>query len=92
MLKVQVDSARVDIDAKFTREGSLLDYTIEAGCAGIEVHVEVDSPDDPERVAGLLRNAEAGCYVMKTFRNPTPVTTTYELNGQPIEAKAPATT
>ena len=69
-----MDSARVDIDAKFTREDSLLDYTIEAGCAGIEVHVEVDSPDDPERVAGLLRNAEAGCYVMKTFRDPTPVT------------------
>jgi hypothetical protein len=37
----------------------------------------------------MLRNAEAGCYVMQTFRNPTPVTTTYQLNGAPIEAVAP---
>jgi len=89
MMKVQIDGARVDVDAKFGRSGSLLDYTIEASCAGVEVHLQVDSPDNPMKVAGMLRNAEAGCYVMQTFRNPTPVTTTYQLNGAAIEAVAP---
>ena len=74
---------------RFTRDGSLLDFTVEGGCAGVDLHCEVDSPEAPEKIAGLLRNAEAGCYVMQTFRNPTPVTATYELNGEPIEAKAP---
>jgi hypothetical protein len=37
----------------------------------------------------LLRNAEAGCYVMQALANPTPVTATFELNGVPIEALAP---
>ncbi len=88
-MKIQIDNARVGVTARFTRSGSLLDFTVEGGCAGIDVHCEVDSPEDRETIAGLLRNAEAGCYVMQTFRNPTPVTTTFELNGTAIEAVAP---
>ena len=89
-MKVHIDNARVGVTARFTRAGSLLDFTVEGGCAGVDVHCEVDSPEAPERIAGLLRNAEAGCYVMQTLRNPTPVTATFALNGTPIEAKAPA--
>lgn len=90
MMKVQVDNVRVDVVARFTSAGSLLDFTVEGGCAGVDVHCEIDSPEDREKVAGLLRNAEAGCYVMQTFRNPTPVTSTFALNGDAIEAVAPA--
>jgi len=89
MMKVGVDNVRVDVTASFTHTGSILDFTVEGGCAGVDVHCEVDSSEDREKIAGLLRNAEAGCYVMQTFRNPTPVTTTFELNGAAIEAVAP---
>jgi len=34
-----------------------------------------------ERVAALMRNAEAGCYIMQTILNPTPVTREFKLNG-----------
>ncbi len=88
-MKIQIDNARVNVNVRFTRAGSLLDFTVEGGCAGVDVHCEVDSPEDREKIAGLLRNAEAGCYVMQTFRNPTPVTATFELNGTAIEAVAP---
>ena len=89
-MKIKVDSAKVDVTAKFSRSGAVLDYTVEAGCAGVDLHLEVRSGEPRERIAGLLRNAEAGCYVMQALANPTPVTTTYVLNGEPIEAAAPA--
>ena len=83
-MKIQVDAARVRITMNFTREGSILAGTVEAGCEGVDVHLEVDSPEEPERVAKLLRNAEHGCYVMQSLRNPVPVSATFELNGQPL--------
>ena len=91
-MKIGVDSARVDVTAQFTRSGAILDHTIEAGCAGVQLHLHVESTEPRERISGLLRNAEAGCYVMQALANPTPVVATYELNGEPIEAMAPSRT
>ena len=90
-MKVTVDAARVDVTAQFSRSGAILDHTVEAGCAGVRLHLAVESKEPRERIAGLLRNAEAGCYVMQALANPTPVSATYELNGAPIEAVAPPT-
>ena len=89
MMKIEVESARVDVSARFSRDGSLLQHTVFAGCVGVDVHLQVNSPEEPHRVSALLRNAEAGCYVMQALANPTPVTATYELNGVGIEAVAP---
>ena len=88
-MKITVDGARVDVTARFGRGGSLLDHTVYGTCEGVDVHLQVDSTETPERISGLLRNAEAGCYVMQALANPTPVTATFELNGVAIEAVAP---
>jgi hypothetical protein len=90
MMKIKVDSARVDVSARFSRGGALLNHSVFANCVGVDVQLYVDSLETPERVSGLLRNAEAGCYVMQALANPTPVTATFELNGVPIEALAPS--
>jgi hypothetical protein len=89
MMKITVDGARVDVNARFGRGGSLLDHSVYGTCEGVDVHLEVDSEEPPERISGLLRNAEAGCYVMQALANPTPVTATFEHNGVAIEAVAP---
>ena len=80
-MKVEITSARVHVKADFTREGSVLAQTIQAGSDGIETRLEVESPEDPARVAGVVRNAENGCYVMQSLANPTPVATSVALNG-----------
>jgi hypothetical protein len=46
-------------------------------CAG-------DSPDPPERVAKVVRNAERGCFVLQALQNPVPVTGRTLLNGSPL--------
>lgn len=66
-----------------------MDHSVYGTCEGVDVHLEVDSEESPERISGLLRNAEAGCYVMQALANPTPVTATFEHNGVAIEAVAP---
>ena len=43
----------------FESEGSVLAGTISSRCLGMEVAVELESADDPLRVAELLRRAEA---------------------------------
>ena len=83
-MKVSIDAARVDITCRFARQGSVLAGTVEARGEGVDVKVHIDSTAAPERVAALVRNAEAGCYVIQTIRHPTPTMTTLEVNGQPV--------
>ncbi len=87
-MKVDITSAKVHVTAKFTREGSVLAQTIRAGSAGIETRLEVESPDGPAKVAGVVRNAENGCYVMQSLANPTPVETSVALNGAELDLAA----
>ena len=87
-MKVEITSARVHVTAKFTREGSVLAQTIQAGSEGIATRLEVESPEEPAKVAGVLRNAENGCYVMQSLANPTPVETSVALNGADLDLGA----
>ena len=87
-MKVDITSAKVHVSVRFTREGSVLAQTIRAGAEGIETRLEVESPEDPARVAGVVRNAENGCYVMQSLANPTPVQTSATLNGAELDLAA----
>lgn len=84
MMKVPITKARVTVLAKYRQEGSVLARTIEASCAGVETHLEVESPASPAEVAGVVRNAEHGCFTIQAIRKPAPVTTTVSLNGHPF--------
>jgi hypothetical protein len=61
--------------------GSVLDDTIEGEMVGADTVLDVESPDAPERVARVIRNAERGCFVMQALLRPVPVATRTRLNG-----------
>ena len=84
MMKVPITKARVRVVAKYRQEGSVLAQTIESHCAGVETHLDVESPAPPVEVAGVVRNAEHGCFTIQAIRKPSPVTTTVSLNGRPF--------
>jgi uncharacterized OsmC-like protein len=88
MMRVNINKARVHVTAHFYAEGSVLGQTIDGRCRGFETRLEVESDDDPERVAGVIRNAENGCYVMQTIRHPTPVQTEVLVNGTSFDLDA----
>ncbi len=81
MLKVHIDKAKVFVTARFKNEGSVLRETVQAEGLGVETRCEIMSQEAPEKIAKVVRNAEAGCYVIQTIRRPTEVKSTYTLNG-----------
>jgi organic hydroperoxide reductase OsmC/OhrA len=88
MLKVAIAKARVSVTARFRVEGSALAQTVRASLDGVSARLEVESPEPPERVAGVIRNAENGCFVMQALVNPVPVSTSVMLNGAALDLHA----
>ena len=84
MLKVSVDTMRMKVIARYRVDGSVLNDTIQAQMLGADTVLEIDSPDTPERVARVVRNAEHGCFVMQALLRPVPITGRTVLNGVEI--------
>jgi len=88
MLKAPIDKAKVYVTARFKNEGSVLRETVQAESLGVETRCEITSSEAPEKIAKVVRNAEAGCYVIQTIRKPTEVKSEYRLNGAAFDATA----
>ncbi len=85
MLKVNLKKARARVKAKFWGEGSVVRETVQVSCTAMETTLEIDSDDDPAKIAKLARLSEAGCYVIQSLKNPTPVSYQVVLNGSPFD-------
>ena len=88
MMQVAIDKARVYVTARFKVEGSVLAQTVRASLDGVQTRLEVESKEAPDRVAGVVRNAENGCFVMQALLNPVPVSSTVRLNGAGLNLQA----
>jgi hypothetical protein len=84
MLKVGVGRMRMRVRATYRVTGSVLQDTVQAEMLGAEAVLELESPDAPERVAKVVRNAERGCFVMQALLRPVPVSGGTLLNGAPL--------
>jgi len=84
MMKVEITKARVSVTGKFRQDGSVLAQTIQGSCVGIETRLDVESPASAADVAGVIRNAENGCFTIQAIRKPSSVQTTVSLNGTPL--------
>jgi organic hydroperoxide reductase OsmC/OhrA len=81
MMQVKIDKARMHVRARVRQEGSVLRQTVRGSWPGIETRLEVESGEAPERLAGVIRNAENGCFVLQALLNPVPVQRTVFVNG-----------
>ena len=88
MLKVNVTRMTMHVKAHFRVSGSVLNDTVDAEMLGAETTLEIESPDPPERVAKVVRNAERGCFVMQALLRPVPVTGRTLLNGEALTLPA----
>jgi len=83
-LKLELRAARVRVRVRFHGEGSVLAETVRVRCEGVETTLEIDSPEDPVKIAKLARLSEAGCFVIQSLRQPTTVDYAVTLNGAPL--------
>ena len=87
MLKMTVEKVRMAVTARFKVEGSVLNDSVQAEMVGVETRLEIESPEPPDRIARLVRNAERGCFVMQALLRPVAVTARTVVNGEPIVAE-----
>ena len=88
MLETHIEKARVLVTARFRNEGSVLRETVQARAMGVVTRCEITSREPAEKIAKVLRNAEAGCYVLQTIGNPTEVKSEYTVNGAAFEPES----
>ena len=81
MLGVEITDAKMHVAGTWKVEGSVYRQTRQSVMERVETRLEVQSDDDPARVAAVLRNASNGCFVEQTIRNPVPIDETINLNG-----------
>ena len=70
--------------ARYSREGSVLAGNAKTLCDSIRTELSLDSGEPPERLAQLIKMAEATCFTIAALRNPAPVALEATVNGQPF--------
>jgi len=88
MMKVTLRKARMHVQTKFEAHGSVLAQTVSSSCQGVTYRLEVESDEPPGRIAGLIRNAENGCFAMSAIKEPVEVRGELLLNGNAIDLAA----
>ena len=84
MKHITYEAAEISIEAQFREEGSVPEGTVRAHTDAITVRLDVESTEDPEVVAELVRVAESGCWVLQSLQRPVDVATSATVNGLPI--------
>ncbi len=82
IMKVDIRNVRAHVALHVGVEGSVLAQTVRARGDKIEIHYDIESSDEPAKVAGLIRNARNGCYARQTIANPGIFRDTLNLNGK----------
>ncbi|MEE8077182.1 MAG: OsmC family protein [Candidatus Binatia bacterium] len=90
MLHLNIKKAKVTVKTSFWGGGSVMAETVRTSCTGVETRLDIESEEDPSKIAKLVRVAEAGCYVIQTLRNPTPISLQTSLNGQDLDFQSSA--
>lgn len=88
MMKVSLGKVQANIELHVGAEGSVLAQTVQARANKIVIKYEIESEDEPAKLAGLIRNARNGCYVRQTIGSPELFEDTILLNGQPFDVEA----
>ena len=88
MLKADITRAAIKVKAHWSSQGSVFQGTITSTCHAVETHLEVESDDDPARVAAVIHNARGGCYAEAAVTQAVPLSATVTLNGEAFDYQA----
>jgi hypothetical protein len=68
----------------FYTKGSIREGTVENGCLGLEMHIDVSSDEPPERIRELIRMGERMCYTIQSLSDEMVFRTRARLNGEEL--------
>lgn len=77
-------NVRIRVTAKYFREGSVNLGNAKVVCDWIKTELALESDEPAERIAHLVRMAEATCFTMAALRNPVALELAATVNGEPF--------
>jgi len=83
--KLSIRNERVNVTAHFHEQGSVLRGDAEGFCDGFEIEILIDSDEDPQKIADLVRISREMCFTEKALMGSVPVKVSQQLNQQPLE-------
>lgn len=84
-LHIEPQNVRITVTARYSRAGSVLAGNASTTCDSIKTELALDSDEPPERVAQLIKMAEATCFTIAALRNSAPVALETTVNGRPFD-------
>ena len=84
-MHIEPKNVRITVTARYHRAGSILAGDAHTTCDSIKTELALDSDEPPERVAQLIKMAEATCFTIAALRNPAPVALEATVNGRPFD-------
>jgi hypothetical protein len=82
MMKVELADVQAEQEIQFFRTGSILAGTILSSATTMTLRIGVDSAEPAERIAEVVRLAQAACYAHGTLSVPVEVKTELSVNGE----------
>jgi hypothetical protein len=84
MLKLEVGELKISQRLRLWREGSVRAGTARSGVSALEVDLEIESDEPPEKIAELVRAAKGTCFTHGAIAEPVPIETSVKLNGETL--------
>ena len=83
--KLAIRNEKVNVTAHFHEQGSVLRGDAEGFCDGFEIEILIESDEDPQKIAELVRISRAMCFTEKALMGTIPVKVSQQLNQQPLQ-------
>lgn len=75
---------RVEVSARFSERGSVLEGTQEGRCEGFHIELAIESDEPADELAELIRLAHRMCFTEAALAGAVELTTVDLVNGRPI--------
>jgi len=83
-LGVKIERAELAVKGEFDQRGKFGLADVPSACKRFTYQLDVQSPDDEQRVVELLQFMERCCYATNTLRQPVEVVPRLVLNGREV--------
>lgn len=81
---IRLDKLEFAIRGYFDRRGGRLPGVPNRGFDEVRYEIQIESPETPERIRGLIAEAEQHCYVLATLKRAVKISARALLNGAPL--------
>jgi uncharacterized OsmC-like protein len=87
---IRLERLAVDVEGDLDPRGFFGVAEVAPGFSEVRFHVQIESPESPERIAALIDDVNRHCPVLDILQRALPVSGSVALNGQPVQGSSDA--